>query len=136
MNDVREYEPEMGQALFGQPRQEFEVPEIMDAALQYIRYELERVRWNIRQQDSVDPFGNGGPSGDYESDVMSVCAYSWDEAYDQPWNFKCGDVRISWYKYMGRGMSANVKITPDLASDILLKCLSHLREVEELESTP
>lgn len=126
------YEPELGQAAFGQPYKEFIVPEIMDAALQYLRYELGRVRWNNRQQDADDPFGNEGPGGDYDSDVFSVHAYSWsDEA--QPWNFKCGDLEISWYKYMGRGMSANMEITPEMASDVLLKCLSHLRALERDE---
>ncbi len=132
MEDVKQYEPELGQAAFGQPHKEFEVPEIMDAALQYIRYELERVRWNIRQHDSSDPFGNNGPDGDYDSEVMKVAAYSWGDD-GQPWNFKCGDIEISWCKYMGRGMSANVVITPDMASEILLKCLSHLREIDERE---
>ncbi|MBM1556700.1 hypothetical protein JQV19_08570 [Sulfitobacter mediterraneus] len=122
------YTPELGQAIFGQPHKEHDVPEIMDAALQYIGYELRRVFWNIRQQDTPDPFGNTG--GEYNSDVFSVHAYSWGDD-DQPWNFKFGEVEISWYKYMGRGMSANMEITPEMASDILVKCLSHLRKLED-----
>ncbi len=102
----------------------------MAGALQFIRYELGRVRFNERQQDVADPFANSGSSGDFDSDVFSVHAYSWSDE-EQPWNFKCGDVEISWYKYMGRGMSANVQISPDMASEILEKCLGHLRAMDD-----
>jgi hypothetical protein len=130
---MKNYQPELGQAAFGQPHKQFKVPAIMDAALQYIRYEMGRVRWNIRQQASPDPFGNEGPGGNFNSDVFSVHAYSWGDD-EQPWNFKCGDIEISWYKYMGRGMSANVEISPDMASALLEKCLEHLRSIEEREA--
>lgn len=127
---MTEYKPELGQFTFGQPYKQFAVPEIMDAALQHIRYELGRVRWNMRQTETADPFGNEGPSGNFDSKVFSVHAYSWDESEEQPWNFKCGDLEISWYKYQGRGMSANMEISADLAAEVLEKCLAHLRSLE------
>ena len=99
-----QYNPELGQAMFGQPHKEFEVPEIMDAAMQYIRYELGRVMWNIRQENYSDPFGNTGEK--FDCDCFSAHAYSWSDGATQPWNFKCGDVEISWYKYMEIGRAA------------------------------
>lgn len=127
---MAEYSPELGQMVFGQPFKQYEVPPIMEAALEFLRHELARVMWNIHQKDTADPFGNSGPDGNYSSDVFSVQAYSWGDD-DQPWNFKCGDLEISWYKYCGRGMSANIEVTPDLASQILIKCLEHLRKIDE-----
>jgi hypothetical protein len=49
------FQPELGQALFGQPHQEHEVPDIWDAALCFIRDELERVMWNVRQKEICQP---------------------------------------------------------------------------------
>lgn len=128
MND---FTPELGQAAFGQPYKTYEVPKIMTAALTSISYELERVYWNRHQKDIACPFGNNGSQDNYDSDVFSVHAYSWNEDEEQPWNFKFGDIEISWYKRCGRGMSSNKKITPDMASDILVACLEHLRSTEE-----
>jgi hypothetical protein len=129
---MQPYKPELGQAVFDQPHKQFEVPEIMDAALQYIRYELGRVRWNARQGEDLCPFGNNGDGGDFKSDVFDVCAYSWGDD-EQPYNFKWRELKISWYKYMGRGMSTNMEITPQMASECLNDCLNYLRQIENQE---
>lgn len=125
------YEPEMGQYLFGQPHQEFEVPEIMDAALKFIAKRLDVLMWNIHQKIYDSPFSNTGSS--YVSPVFEVHAYSWDEDEKQEYNFKWNDLKISWYKYLGRGMSANMEITPDLASECLKACLRHIEEEQKAE---
>lgn len=126
---MQDFQPELGQAIFGQPSHQFDVPMIMDAVLNYISEELSRVRGNMEQDTPDDPFCNSGPSGNYESEVFSVHAYDWGDD-DQPWNFKCGDVEISWYKYCGRGMSSNVEITPKLANEILTKCVIDVQNLE------
>ncbi len=41
------YEPELGQAIFGQPYKEFEVNNITQAALRLIDDEMRRIMWNI-----------------------------------------------------------------------------------------
>jgi hypothetical protein len=115
------FQPELGQALFGQPHQEHEVPDIWDAALCFIRDELERVMWNVRQKEYASPFANAGER--FDCPTFSVHAYSWDESKEQPWNFKWRDVEISWYKYLGRGMSANRLLSPELAAEMLAECL-------------
>lgn len=122
------YQPELGQALWGQPWKVHPVPAILDAALEAIRYELQRVLWNLRQE-SIDPFGNNGAS--FRCPTFTVCSYSWGDD-GQPYNFKHpqSGLLVSWYKYMGRGMSANMDVSPDLAARILTHCLEGLKAVE------
>lgn len=124
-----EFQPELGQMVFGQPWQQHDVPEIMEAALGAIRDEYDRVYWNVHQKECPSPFGNSGPGANLKTDVFEVCAYSWGDD-EQPFNFAWGDLRISWYKYMGRGMSANMEITPDLAAKCLAECLASVRSFD------
>ncbi len=124
---VETYQPELGQALFGQPAKEYAVPDLMLAVLGLIRDEMSRVVWNITQQEPADPFGNTGAS--FANDTFSVQAYSWGDE-EQPWNFKWGDLEVGWYKYLGRGMSANVEITPQLCADCLAACLASLEAMD------
>ena len=109
--------------MFGQPHQEFEVPSYVDAALEAIRSEVGRVEWNIRQEE-FDPFGNTG--ADYKNDTFEVHAYSWNEEEEQPYNFKWKDLEISWYKYLGRGMSMNRETNPNEIAEMLDECLKEM----------
>lgn len=123
------FEPELGQMVFGNQWQEHEVPEIMEAVLNAIRDEYDRVYWNINQRECPSPFGNHGPGANLKTDVFEVCAYDWG-GDEQPFNFAWRDLRISWYKYCGRGMSANMDISPDLAAQCLVECLASVRALE------
>jgi hypothetical protein len=127
---VKYFQPEIGQMIFGQPYKPFPVPEIMDAALEAIRHELQRVLWNLRQRQGGDPFGNEGAS--FRCEAFTVCSYSWNDDLAQPYNFKHAKsgTLISWYKYSGRGASADREITPDMAADILLDCLTACKAIE------
>jgi len=122
------FQPELGQMIFGQPHKEHAVPEIMEAVLIFLRYRLGTVLWNLNQKEMDDPFGNSG--ADFSNETFQVQAYSWNENIDQPWNFKWGDVEVSWYKYLGRGMIANVEISPNLASECLKSCLASLKRMD------
>lgn len=124
------FEPDIGQIAWGQPWHAHDVPEILDAALEYLRHDLGRVLWNLRQTQ-IDPFGNSGDS--FRCPTFTVCSYSWDDERAQPYNFKhpASGLRVSWYKYAGRGMSASMPVTPDLASRVLEHCLKGLRAVED-----
>ena len=118
-----DYEPELGQMAFGQPHQQFKVSPIVDAALGFIRERLEVALWNVHQREKQTPFANAGET--FTTDVFDAQAYSWaDDA--QPYNFKWGAVEISWYKYLGRGMSANMKITPEMAEKMLIECVASI----------
>lgn len=128
-----EYQPELGQMIFGQASKEHSAPAIMDAVLEAIDAELCRAMWNIHQKEYVSPFRNTAAEFK-EIGTFQVEAYSWDEDYEQPWNFKCGDLEVSWYKYLGRGMSANMEISPQMAADVLEKCVDAIRENERIKT--
>lgn len=121
----------LGQILYGQPRQERDCPEILDAALSFLRHEIGRVLWNIRQEQ-VDPFSSSAES--FKCAAFCVCAYSWSDD-PQPWNFKHykSGIEVSWYKYMGRGMTVNKVVTPDQAAELLRDCMEAMQKVESGE---
>lgn len=124
---LKQYDPELGQALFGQPPQQFECPEILDAALVFIRDRLDTILWNNLQRRAESPFGNTGSK--FETDGLFIEAYSWGDE-EQPYNFKCGDIEVSWYKYLGRGMSVNRAVTSDDVSAMLERALEILKECD------
>ena len=121
------YTPELGQIMFGQPFTEFEVSDLTHAVLSFIGRRLDIVMWNIHQQEYASPFDNTGNS--FKCDAFEAHAYSWGDE-EQPFNFKWRDVEISWYKYLGRGMSANMGIAPALTDEMLRDCLEALARYE------
>lgn len=122
------YQPELGQMAFGQPFKEYAVSELVEASLSAISDELCRVMWNLHQKEYSSPFSNTGNS--FKNEVFEAHAYSWNDDVEQPFNFKFGDMEISWYKYLGRGMSANQVITPDACCAMLDACLQSIRAAE------
>lgn len=124
---MTDYTPELGQMVFGQPHKQYEVSEIVQAALRAISVELDRVMWNLHQEHYASPFDNTGNV--FVCPVFEAHAYSWGDD-EQPYNFKWGDVLIGWYKWSGRGTSSNVEITPDMAAKMLDECLAAVREHE------
>jgi len=118
--------PELGQMMFGQPFQEETASNLLIAALQMIREEVARVEWNKRQEQ-YDPFER---SQMYANPVFAVEGYSWDEDYEQPWNFKYKDIEVSWYKHLGRSTSVNRIITPDEINTMLNDCIAHMNAEE------
>jgi hypothetical protein len=131
---MTEYQPELGQMVFGQPFQQFGVPDLMEAALTSISNELDRVMWNLHQKEYASPFSNTGAS--FRCPTFTAVSYSWGDD-GQPYNFKHQKtgLTISWYKWFGRGASADREITPDLASEILMDCLAAIRRIEEGKET-
>jgi hypothetical protein len=126
---MKGYDPEVGQALFGQPYKEYECPEWLEAFLWHIEKELSRVMWNTTGGRYDSPFGNAGES--FKNDVFEVHSYDWNEENEQGYNFKWGDVEISWYKYCGRGMSVNQEVGLDKGEKMLSECLESLRKMED-----
>jgi hypothetical protein len=125
----KQFEPELGQMVFGQPFKQYEGSELLDAALRAISNELDRVMWNIEQKEYSSPFDNTG--NQFECDTFKAHAYSWNDEEDQPWNFKWRDVEVSWYKWSGRGLSTNKPLAPDLISEMLDDCLAAVRRHEK-----
>ena len=119
--------PELGQAAFGQPFKQFKVSCDLESAMLAIETRLmlkmERIDKNFES-----PFRNTGSS--FYCDTFSVEAYSWDEELEQPWNFKWRDLEVSWYKYFGRGMSANRKMSTKEITEMLDECYDAIRRYE------
>ena len=123
------YVPELGQAMFGQPTKQYDCPEWVEAYLILISQELDRVMWNVSQEEYNSPFSNTGNK--FKNKTFEVEAYSWNDEIPQPYNFKWKDVEISWYKYMGRGMSINQKLTHKKGEQMLNKCLESIRAMDK-----
>jgi hypothetical protein len=124
-----DYEPELGQMCFGQPSQSYQVPNHLHAALILISEELERVMWN-KTQSIYSPFESGAEK--FNCPVFDVEGYSYDEDYDQPWNFRYNTLEVSWYKHLGRGMSMNMPYFSPLDSAVMLdECLAYLNKIDK-----
>lgn len=104
-------------------------PEYVEALLRGIESELCRIMGNINQEyDS--PFENTG--NEFICPKFEVRAYYWGDDEDEikkP-NFKYGDLEISWYKYLGRGMTINKRITSEKMVKIFNECIFYLRKFE------
>jgi len=116
-----EHEPELGQALFGQPYQFLECPgKVEDAliALQYI--------WDITRKEP-NPFSNTGER--FNGNLFQAHAYSWDEEEEQEFNFKWHDVRISWYKYLGRSTTISRSMHDSEITEMLKDCIKEILDL-------
>jgi hypothetical protein len=119
---VSTYEPELGQLAFGQPSQRYELSPVGEAALTAIANAIDVLRW---KQGRASPFNNSGPDSMLKTSAFEAVAYSWGDE-TQAHNFAWRDLRVSWYKYLGRGMSANMVVTADMADQCLRECMRSL----------
>lgn len=119
------YQPELGQMIFGQPSQQFDGGNLLDAIINRLERELERVLWNRLQKEVPSPFSNTAAT--FEAPGIAIHAYSWDEEAEQPWNLKCGEVEVSWYKHAWRGVSINRQLTADEMAAFLDEALARIR---------
>ena len=106
-------------------------PRYIVALLKDLSSELERVQWNVNQEEYESPFYNTGNS--FRNDTFEVYAYYWgddEDLIDRP-NFRCGDVEISWYKHLGRDDSINKRVSRRKMEKIYLKCLISIWKWEE-----
>lgn len=139
---MKKYKPELGQAVFGQPYKEISCPSYVETALTTIRGLME-----IQSETGYTPFDNSGER--FKNDVFECNAYDWsdctckDSCKDgwtqdkctcgwkpQTYNFKWKDFEVSWYKYLGRGMSMNREIDGKELYIMLSECLDSLRNKE------
>lgn len=104
--------------------------DVLVALLRYLDAELSRVMWNITQEEFDSPFDNTGAC--FKNDVFEVRAYYWgdDEALEKLPNFRCEDVEVSWYKYLGRGMSVNKPLSVERMVEVFDKCLISIRGMD------
>jgi len=97
--------PELGQVLFGQPTGSHGTPDWVDSMITGIMAQLERVFWNINQQQYFRE--------DADIGTVHIRAYRYDDDVDAGPNFWVeGDPQeIRWYKYPGRGQSCKLEYT-------------------------
>lgn len=90
--------------------------------------QLDRVMWNIHQEKYPSPFENTANS--FKNNVFEVQSYDWNDDVEQPYNFKCDDIEISWYKYLGRDTTINGEYEPQKIIDMFNKCLQSILDMD------
>lgn len=103
---MKKYTPELGQAVFGNKFQQYEMPEYAIALFFYVRNEIKRIYWNINQKEWDEASSPGFADIEWRP-------YWWGDEDDKEShlpNFKYGRLEIHWYKHPGRGMSCNQNI--------------------------
>ena len=113
------YLPELGQMAFGQPWQPLEPSKLLLAVLEVLSE-----AWEESRPTEGNPFSNSGNR--FDGNEFSAHAYSWADD-EQEFNFKYRDLRVSWYKYLGRGTSCNMKPGPEFLAEMLGACLTEIR---------
>ena len=120
---------ELGNIMFNTNKnQQYDCPRWVVALLNELDDQLDRVMWNIHQEEYHSPFENTANS--FKNDVFEVQAYSWDDEVHQPYNFKCDDIEISWYKYLGRDTTINNEYEPQVIIDMFNKCLQSILDMD------
>lgn len=120
---------ELGNLMFNTNKnQQYDCPRWIVALLNELDNQLDRVMWNIHQEEYPSPFDN--TSNTFKNDVFEVQAYSWDDEVEQPYNFKCDGIEISWYKYLGRDTTINGEYEPQKIIDMFDKCLQSILDMD------
>ena len=119
----KRYMPELGQAVFGCPFGGWECPDYVEALLDSLLKEIERVYWNINQK-KWDLYE------DPKLKDIEYRPYYWgeDEKEAIKPNFKYGKIEIRWYKHVGRGMTINKNMTRYKWVEWFNECLKVIRD--------
>ena len=116
---MADYKPELGQLVFGQGSQNKVCASGLSAALTALCS-----IWEVTRPDTPNPFENSG-CGEHSGKRFKAYAYSWSDE-PQEFNFAWRDVRVSWYKYLGRGMSVNRDVSEAETRELLRECAAEL----------
>ena len=73
-----------------------------------------------------NPFRNTGNIEGFKNDIFEVHAFDWGDKPRFNFNFKYKDFEVSWYKYLGRGMTMNKKIDLDFIEQMYQDCVRSL----------
>lgn len=133
---------ELGNIMFNPNTiQQYNCPNYIIALLREIDRQLDRIMWNIHQEEYPSPFDN--TSNSFELGNFKIIAYNWNEETEQDYNFiykvdktksNLDDIKISWYKYLGRDTTINQEIDSSVMIDIFDDIIDQLHkyEMEEL----
>jgi len=94
---------------------------VLQAALDKIKSEMDRIYWNYHQKELASPFENTGIS--YSNSIFTVRAYNWDSNIKP--NFEYKDLKVWWYKHSNRGTYAECghHITIDEVNKMIVDCV-------------
>lgn len=123
---MTQYEPELGQMLFGQPGAALSVPVEVESAMLCLHYAFDTL-----YPGKGNPFSNTGARLKWS--CFEVHAYDWCDEREQEFNFKWRDFIVCWYKYNGRGMSRNRKIKPAELREMLAECLKAMVDEQPVD---
>lgn len=101
---------------------------LVEAALILIEGEMKRIYWNTKHRELESPFGNHG--NEYSNQTFTVRAYEWDEEAEYKPNFEYKDLKVDWYKYLGRDMvvECDHEITARFLADMVNDCITSLEK--------
>lgn len=114
---MKKYQAELGQSVAGRKSQEFECGELIVGFLITLGI-------SILFKHGINPMNSSGES--YCNNTFEAHAYDWDNEETQSFNFKYKDIKISWYKYVGRGTSINREVNTLDLKIMILDCLKSL----------
>lgn len=98
------------------------------ALLRDLDRRLKIAMWNNNQEEYSSPFDNTG--NEYIGNVFEVHAYSWDDDVKYNFNFKCGNIEISWYKYLGRDTIINGIYSSNEIIKMYELCLEEINKLD------
>lgn len=123
-------ELELGNLMFNTNKnQTYECPEYIITLLKTLSIKLEMYYDKKYNKEYYNPFLN--EYNKFYNNVFTVESYEWNDDIEQPYNFKCDDVEISWYKYLGRDTTINGEYSKDYILDIFDKCWRSLDNTED-----
>jgi hypothetical protein len=85
---------------------------------------LDALRGLIIELGHEDPFGN--TDGSLKTESFFARAYVWD--YDLPGEFQWQDVRVTWYKYLGRDTKISRRMGSSEVRRMITECKDSLTD--------
>lgn len=107
-------------------------PRYIVALLNELSMQLDLCASNNGNYDFANPFNNTG--GQFNNAIFEVNAYDWneDENYTQEYNFKYKDIKIKWYKCLGRDTTINGNYSYETIIKMFNKCIKSLEKISYL----
>lgn len=110
-----DYQPELGQALFGNATQALSCPVEIECIMSSLRE-----AFDVLHPKLDNPFSNTGSR--FRWSCFTAHSYDWCDE-EQPWNFKWRDFEVSWYKHCTRGLSRNRKLSRGELREMMRECM-------------
>ena len=92
-------------------------------------------QWSVIGAGTYNPFDNMGDSARYDVGAFQVAAYSWSDS-SQDYNLKWRDVKVRWYKYLGRSMEVSRQVTDEAVRELFNECSLAMIQFFETKDKP